>query len=84
MTTMQNHQTPGSHNKNAYCVNQFSFVRYFFMIIASIILLQYFLQTIWKYIDFRVVLELDCFQLAKSVTLSSSLSLVQIAEFSLF
>ena len=50
MTAIGNQQTQGNYNKNVYCVYQFAFCA-FFIIVASIVVLQLFLQKIWKYID---------------------------------
>ena len=53
MTAIRNQQTQGNYNKNVYCVYQFAFilVLFFFIIVASIVVRQLFLQEIWKYID---------------------------------
>ena len=53
MTAIRNKQTQGNYNKNVYCVYQFAFVCFVFLfiIVASIVVRQLFLQEIWKYID---------------------------------
>ena len=52
MTAIRNQQPQGNYNKNVYCVYQFAFIWcFFFIIVASIIVKQLFLQDIRKYDD---------------------------------
>ena len=51
MTTIRNQQTLGNYNKMSIAyINLLSFGA-FFIIVASIVVRQLFLQEIWKYID---------------------------------
>ena len=55
MTTIQKQYTPGSYNDFFFAqVNLLSFGT-FFMIVASIVLPQYFLQKTWKCADLKTV-----------------------------
>ena len=47
MTAIRNQQTQGNYNKNVYCVYQYAIIWCFFIIVASLVLRQLFLQEIW-------------------------------------
>ena len=49
MTVIRNQQTQGNYNRNFYCGYQFAGA--FFIIVASIVKRQLFLQEIWTHID---------------------------------
>ena len=52
MTAIRNQQTQGNYNKMSIAyINLLSFGA-FFIIVASIVVRQLFLQVIWKYINF--------------------------------
>ena len=67
MTTILKQHTPGSYNKNVYCVNQFAFIWYFFHNCSFNNFGTIIFEKIWKNIDlngdvtrWRKILSSDC------------------------